>query len=525
MIGIGNGRRASAALAAVLLLTVGLAPTATAQTAAFGMSKTSVRAGEATVVSEIDPCPASANNTQNSVEVVFTDSLGGVSTGSASFDVNGHWSRAIYLVPAHKRVLAYSPVAQYSNEAAPGAGTIEVKCTKAGTTTLEYSPRTLTISGPGASVKLPNLTAEQPARIKSGVHCPVGSGSVGIRLAHVESSTSYHYQATPDANGAWTLDFTVPEKFPRGFGLVTMNCHPPGNHGGQRTFAYAETFGKVTNNNIFTVAMGDSYSSGEGVVPFEPGTSGEGGCHRSVDAYPRVLEEDFSPEMKLDNNFVACSGATTADITLDGTNPAQMDVLRPYTDFVTMTIGGNNMPFVEFAEACAMWLQDYACTIGGSATNNAIAGIVNNVIPSVQSMLETVRDRLIMLGNADATVVVLGYPQIVPPTFINNGSDCGWLQSDETAAIRHVVTQLNTAIKNEVDAIGYDFHHVSATEIGSPFIGHELCRSVADTNTTPNYFNNVDIFGHRVYTFHPNQAGQEAYATLVKGWLAANPQS
>lgn len=65
------------------------------------------------------------------------------------------------------------------------------------------------------------------------------------------------------------------------------------------------------------VAMGDSFSSGEGNPPFEAGTD-EGGvneCHRSDRAYPRLIAGSSNgiPSLSL-TDFRACSGAVTSNI-------------------------------------------------------------------------------------------------------------------------------------------------------------------------------------------------------------------
>jgi len=65
------------------------------------------------------------------------------------------------------------------------------------------------------------------------------------------------------------------------------------------------------------VAMGYSYSSGEGVEPFDPATErdapGENRCHRSGGAYAKLLDRNASVPLQL-TNFVACSGAVTDNI-------------------------------------------------------------------------------------------------------------------------------------------------------------------------------------------------------------------
>jgi len=297
------------------------------------------------------------------------------------------------------------------------------------------------------------------------------------------------------------------------FGPVGMD-YPRGKLLGDTSTA-PETFNYV--------AMGDSFSSGEGVEPFETGTANPGvnECHRSALAYPRLLAQAPGSMLDLgDNRFVACSGATTSSITLGYNGEgAQIDKLSSDTDLVTLSIGGNNMPFVDLATACVTPGLE---SCDETAYQNALAGIVNNVIPRVEYALTTLRDHLTTLGS-NAKVIVVGYPQLVPETWVYGATACGWLQSQELPAIRTVTSNLNTAIKNEVDAIGGSFTFLSATEQGSPFQGHELCRSPSDT--TPEYFNNFDLLTPLSYNLHPNNLGQEAYAQLVNNYLAQHPLS
>ena len=101
------------------------------------------------------------------------------------------------------------------------------------------------------------------------------------------------------------------------------------------------------------VALGDSYSSGEGNPPFFAGTDGPSDyCHRSPQAYSEVLGAHIGSAPL----FYACSGAVTSDFltTSDGTEPPQLT--RPgvdsTADLLTMTIGGNDAGFSSVLKAC-----------------------------------------------------------------------------------------------------------------------------------------------------------------------------
>jgi lysophospholipase L1-like esterase len=86
------------------------------------------------------------------------------------------------------------------------------------------------------------------------------------------------------------------------------------------------------------VALGDSYASGAGA-----GSYVDGSCRRSSNAYPALRGKEF-PSFK----FVACSGATTKSLR------SQLRALTPATTLVTITIGGNDLGFVDVLTTCTL---------------------------------------------------------------------------------------------------------------------------------------------------------------------------
>lgn len=128
------------------------------------------------------------------------------------------------------------------------------------------------------------------------------------------------------------------------------------------------------------VAMGDSYSSGEGVtegaggVDYYPESDYYDGrteatknsCHRSTKAWSRQAVLPDMPtsigvradarDASLDFQFVACSGARHYHIAGDGQNGelGQLDqgYLDQHTTLVTLSVGGNDMRFADVVTAC-----------------------------------------------------------------------------------------------------------------------------------------------------------------------------
>jgi alpha-tubulin suppressor-like RCC1 family protein len=102
------------------------------------------------------------------------------------------------------------------------------------------------------------------------------------------------------------------------------------------------------------VALGDSYSSGEGNPPFDPLTNSNGDfCHRAFVAYPYFVENDFETQPV---KFYACSGAVTANILTDEHYTEIPQIDEPGVDasanLLTLTIGGNDAGFSSVLQAC-----------------------------------------------------------------------------------------------------------------------------------------------------------------------------
>jgi len=515
--------------------------TAAADTPQINLSTSSGRPGETLGISAVDPCPPLPTGFDYQyVEITFVDANNEHTTTQygAVPDTAGYWDATSIAIPWRNIIIHQGPT-YTKNAAAAGAATIQAKCIAgqaAGDemdpnddilqTTQNYAAEPFTVVNPSFEFTLStsSVSTGQTVHVASTPSSPCygerASGSISSNQA------VSNFDAYPDSNGNWSIDVIAASEdmdmnhidFPAGEYIVRATCLDWSSHG---FTSYGAQSLEVTGSNY--VALGDSYSSGEGLDPFEPGTDipGTNTCHRSSQAYPRLLAGDADLTLDLGTNgFAACSGAKTSAITLgtpDNNEGAQMDKITADTELITMTIGGNNMDFAGFASEC-FWND---CS--GTAKNDAIANIVNDVIPQMEYTLGTIRDRLINLGNSDARVVVIGYPQLVTANPYGNGeaTGCEWLDgTNEAAAIRDVTTHLNTAIKNEVDAIGYDFHFLSANGANSPFAGHELCRDSLVYGMP--YFLNVTP-ENTVYSFHPNSLGQEAYATLVKDYLSDNP--
>jgi len=163
------------------------------------------------------------------------------------------------------------------------------------------------------------------------------------------------------------------------------------------------------------IAMGDSYSSGEGIEPFIYGTDISNGnkCHQSKDSYPMLLDSDASTDLNLTAD-VACSGAMISDLLGTISNSGigswssapQVDVLNSSTKVVTLTIGGNDIGFKDYMTTCVA----LAC---GPVTAPSVYNPVKAAITSSSFSSKLIATYKTILSDAPAAdLYVADYPNL-----------------------------------------------------------------------------------------------------------------
>ena len=250
------------------------------------------------------------------------------------------------------------------------------------------------------------------------------------------------------------------------------------------------------------VALGDSYSSGAGINPLVVGAPAT--CSRSQLNYSQVIAKVTRPKSYTD---VTCSGARTSDFfssQADGVAP-QLDAVNKKTRLVTMTIGGNDEGvFVDSFFGCAR--------VGaGDPTGNPCEQkfgstftdlIKNRTYPNLVKALSAVRAKA-----PRATVVILGYPQILPPegslacyavTGISIG-DVPWLVNQAKVA--------NDVVRRAAAATGARY-----VDTYTPSAGHDACSGPAARWMEPL------VAPVNALPVHPNAVGE---AEMARATLAA----
>lgn len=355
----------------------------------------------------------------------------------------------------------------------------------------------------------------------SGIDRSIADGSLYISLCRDQSSGC---GSTGGAADSWIYKID----------LSGTNFGSPVKH------TYSQN--GYTSTKLEYVAMGDSFSSGEGNSPFLYGSDVNGGnqCHRSSDAYPIQLENNSSLNLDL-TAFVACSGAVMSDITNTGQygEPAQADALSTSTDVVTVSIGGNDVQFSNALQTCVFmnnmptnWsgtqatYDSYKCGQALESSESIINGYtLVDGSQTFASKFEATLSSILSKVGTTTQVYIIGYPNLFPE-YGNITGGCTWASSlgsiedpatglststrsvseEEIGLIRNVTAELNSTMSTALSEIQDDRLHFE--DVRAEFTGHEICSSNPDI-----YHINLTYPGKG--SFHPNHDGEGAYANVV----------
>lgn len=266
------------------------------------------------------------------------------------------------------------------------------------------------------------------------------------------------------------------------------------------------------------VALGDSYSSGEGAGDYLDGTDDESFwpwgkdpnvCRRSTNAYSASVYATF--DFKGDYIFGACSGGVIDDYYQDNTSGnenegPQRDHITDGTSLVTVSMGGNDFGFADVLQSCI---------IGGSCATDEHAKEVDAQIDAeIDKLAQLYRD---MAADAPsgARILVIGYPQLFPdPGDITNGSD-SFIGEDEQAWLNDRDAHANEAIQEAIRRSGTDVEYV---DVSKALEGHEV-------GTDDPWINDLDLGDFPVSrgSFHPKAAGQAAMSAIVQQQIRNGP--
>ena len=298
------------------------------------------------------------------------------------------------------------------------------------------------------------------------------------------------------------------------------------------------------------VGLGDSYASGEGLGDY--GDSTDLGdkvqdenwiAHRSNHSWAGMLTlPDCTGTMQENRGtnffFAASSGAVSSNVNRSGRGseqkkeiyrknwsnlrevykgeynmPGQLDVFyknpaldRNEVDYVTMSIGGNDVNFDKIITAAA-----------NPASDVTARDLINKELAKMSTTISNLEETYRRVAEAapNATIIITGYPPLIA-----KGGGNSWLfNEDEASAIADGVTQFNNAIKEKINQLKKAGMKIEFVDIESEFKGHEAYSD--DPWISGIYYSDQDDIDESLdkasmKSMHPNQKGANAYARLVQ---------
>lgn len=237
-------------------------------------------------------------------------------------------------------------------------------------------------------------------------------------------------------------------------------------------------------SDIDYVALGDSFSAGPFITTMR---SDPQGCARSRSNYPAFLADWLDVASYTD---VSCSAAVTADLyapmqMFDGnTTGPQLDAVSADTDLVTIGMGGNDFAIYDALIRC----QDgAACPVDDlRADARKVAGRIEQAVRRIQR------------AAPDATVYVVGYPDILPTEGTCNAVG---VSAEVLGPVTEVAGLLNASLDQGATAAGASYIDMEAVSEG-----HDVCAKGRAWVNGPRFRAGVAA------PFHPKINGMRAVA-------------
>lgn len=286
------------------------------------------------------------------------------------------------------------------------------------------------------------------------------------------------------------------------------------------------------------LALGDSYTSGEGAFDYLSGTdTGDNSCHLSGWSYPVLLTHDlFSP---ASGHSVACSGAVIADIgsqsqayrgqvrggetytQLETDQPAllssvmtnympgyvaqQRFIGRALPRIITVSVGGNDIGFGDIIEQCVtphLALHSSNDCFDTYEDRQEIKELIDRTGQHWTSLFKQLTRQV-----PGVTIYVIGYPDIA-----SDQGSCGLnvhLSKNELAFSKNLISYLDETIRQSAAKAAANY-----IDISQALAGHRLCEANS-VNIAVNGLTagrdagalGLKLFGKESY--HPNALGYQ----------------
>lgn len=311
------------------------------------------------------------------------------------------------------------------------------------------------------------------------------------------------------------------------------------------------------------VSLGDSYSSGEGIEPFY-GQDAEMAvksrdpdwlAHRSEKSWPGMLTLPGVDGPLRDHRgenwfFAAASGAETVHLMnlseeetaaglsaehkkeynrggVSGTFmlPPQLDVfdeldrLGLKADYVTLTIGGND---IGFPRIVGLAMSGAASYLAGDTAAEKAETLWNGqyVAGGVRAKIRRALDDIAARAGSQACIILAGYPCPVNP----EGGGPGAFPAESAQIMNAATLIFNRELRDIAEECRRDGMNICFVSVEEAFEGHGAYSADPYINPVMNTARDQDLKSFMLvsnYSMHPNEKGAEAYARCVREALEA----
>jgi len=280
------------------------------------------------------------------------------------------------------------------------------------------------------------------------------------------------------------------------------------------------------------VALGDSYTSGEGAFNYIAGTDTEDNrCHLSINSYPVLLTRDLFSQ--AGGHSVACSGAVIKDLASDddsyvgqvrnvhnlaGLKSGEAQLLdsvesnyipgyvaqhrfvkRWQPKIVTVSIGGNDIGFGEILKQCVMpkvsFSGDGQDCFATYEDRREILDLIDKTLPRWTSLYKQLQKQ-----SPESKIYSIGYPELA-----DENGNCAinvHLSKKEIEFSTELVAYLNNAIQKASADAGVNY-----VDISKALTGYRLCETASHSVAVNGLTAGTDKYILGSESYHPNTLG------------------
>jgi lysophospholipase L1-like esterase len=248
------------------------------------------------------------------------------------------------------------------------------------------------------------------------------------------------------------------------------------------------------------VALGSSYAAGPGITPTVPGSPER--CARSAENYAHVL----ASKRGISLMDVTCSGATTHDLLFAGQFglPAQLDAVTPHTQWVTVTIGGNDVFYMANLIAMTCTAQSALPQLAPGRCQVQPDAVVEARFRSLPDSLREIVTR-VHLKSPQAHVVFVTYFTVLPQQGTCSRVALSVEQADQMRAVAARLAEITRQVAKQTGSGLLDVAALSRP--------HDACTS------DPWLLGARREAGESIPPFHPNREAMREVGVALDAYM------